>query len=156
MKVDFKVKIAPSYNVAYIIRFGGHIGQDMWRSEFGQLEKWAKRRKLATGKRIMYFIDKWGEKPNRQRRSVAAVEIKSKAKPEGKIQIMKLPRHKVVSVTFDPDKVSEELVYHGLEGWLESSPYKQAARSRELYDGNPWTSPRAWANCEVQVPLKRK
>ena len=156
MKVDFKVKIAPSYNVAYIIRFGGHTGQNMWRSEFSQLERWAKRRKLATGKRIMYFIDKWGEKPNRQRRSVAAVEIKGKAKPEGKIQIMKLPRHKVVSVTFDPDMVSSDLVYHGLESWLESCTYKPTGRSRELYNGNPWTNPHAWANCEVQVPVRRK
>jgi len=104
----------------------------------------------------MYFIDKWNERSQRKRRSVAAIEIKGKAKPEGKIQIMRIPRQKVASVIFDPDKVSEELVYHGLEGWLESSSYKQAARSRELYDGNPWTNPRAWTNCEVQVPLKRK
>ena len=156
MKVEIKVKVAPNYNVAYVIHSGPYTGQNMWRSEFNQLAKWAKKTKLRTGKWIMYFIDKWGEKSQKKRRSVAAIEIKGKAKPEGKIQIMKIPRQKIASVIFDPDKVSEELVYHGLEGWLESSLYKQAARSRELYDGNPWTNPRAWANCEVQVPLKRK
>ena len=156
MKVGINVKVAPSYKVAYIIHYGPYTGQNMWRSELNQIWKWAKKRKLRTGKWIVYFIDKWGEKRAKQRRSVAAIEIKGKAKPEGKIQIMKIPSQKVASVTFDPDKVSEELVYHGLESWLESCAYKQAARSRELYNGNPWTNPRAWANCEVQVPLKRK
>jgi effector-binding domain-containing protein len=156
MKVGLKVKVDPGYNVAYMIHYGPYTGQNMWRSEFNQLVKWTKKRKLRTGKWIMYFIDKWSEKSQKKRRSVAAIEIKGKAKPDGKIQIMRIPRQKVVSVMFDPDKVSEELVYHGLDSWLESSSYKQAARSRELYDGNPWTNRRAWANCEVQVPLKRK
>jgi len=156
LKVDFKVRIAPSYRVAYIIRYGGYSGGNTWRSELGQLERWAKKKKLRTGKRIMYFIDRWGEKPQKQRRSVAALEIRGKAKPEGKIQIMKIPKQKIVGVVFDPDSVSANLVYDGIEGWLEYSAYKQSGRSREVYNGNPWTNPKAWANCEVQVPIKRK
>jgi len=157
LKVDFKTKVAPSYNVGYIIRYGGYEGQNTWRSEITQLERWAKRNRLRTGKRIMYFIDRWGEKPQKKRRSVAALEIKGKAKPEGKIQIMKIPRQKVVSVVFDPGSVSADLVYFGLEGWWEeSSTYKQTVRSREVYSGNPWIDPKAWVNCEVQVPIKRK
>jgi effector-binding domain-containing protein len=156
LKVDFKVKFAPSYKVGYIIRYGGYAKRDTWRAEIAQLERWARKSKLRSGKRIMYFIDKWGEKPQNQRRSVAAVEIKGKAKPEGKIQIMKIPRQRVVSVTFDPDHVSADIVYYGIEGWLESSQYAQTGRSRELYDGNPWSDREAWANCEVQVPIKRK
>jgi len=158
MKVDYKVKVAPSYDVAYILHRGPHTGPNMWRSEFNQLTKWAKRRKLRTGKWIMYFLDKWSEKSQKQRRSVACIEIKGKAKlkPEGKIRITKIPKQKVVSVVFDPDKVSADLVYYALEAWIEYCPYKQAGRSRELYDGSPWANPHAWANCEVQVPLRRK
>jgi DNA gyrase inhibitor GyrI len=156
MKTDFRLKVAPSYRVAYITHYGPYVGQNMWRSEFNQLAKWAKREKLRTGKWIMYFIDEWGKKPEKERRSVACLEIKGRAAPEGKIRIMKIPRQRVVSAIFDPDKVSAEVIYYALEGWLESSKYKQAARSRELYDGSPWTNRRAWANCEVQVPLKRK
>ena len=156
MKVDFKVKVAPGYNVAYILRRGPHVGQNMWRSEFNQLTKWAKKRRLHTGKWIMFYLDKWSEKTEKQRRSVACIEIKGKAKPEGKIKLMKIPRQKVVSVVFDPDKVAADLVYYGLEAWLEYCPYKQASRSREIYDASPWTNRNAWANCEVQVPLKRK
>ena len=156
MKVDFKIKVAPSYRVGYIIRYGPYGGQNTWRSEFTQLEKWAKKNRLRTGKWMMYFIDKWGEKPPKKRRSIAALEIRGKAKSQGKIQIMKIPKHRVVSVVFDPDLISEDLVYHGLEGWLECESYTQVARSREVYNGSPWTNPRAWANCEVQVPIKRK
>ena len=156
MKVEIKVKVAPAYNVACLLHTGPYKGQNMWQTEFNELTKWAKKRKLRTGKWIMYFIDNWSEQTQKKRRSIAAIEIKQKAKPEGKIQIMKLPRHKVVSVTFDPDKVSSDLVYHGLESWLESCTYKPTGRSRELYNGNPWTNPHAWANCEVQVPVRRK
>ncbi len=156
MTVEFKLKVAPSYKVAYIMRRGQYTGQNMWRTEFNQLVKWARKRKVRTGKWIMYFIDEWGKKPERERRSVACLEIKGRAFPEGKIQMKKIPRQKVISVTFDPDKVSADIIYYALEGWLQYAPYKQAARSRELYDGSPWTNRRAWANCEIQVPLKRK
>ncbi len=156
MKVALEIKVAPSYHVAYMIHHGPYSGQNMWRSEFNQLTKWLKKKRLRSGKWIMYFIDEWNEKTQKRRRSVAAIEIKGKAKPEGKIQIIRIPTQRVVSVVFDPDKVSEELVYYGLDSWLEHSSYKQAARSRELYDGSPWTNRRAWANCEVQVPIKRK
>ena len=104
----------------------------------------------------MGFIDEWKKVPDKQRRSMACLEIKGKAGPEGNVQIMTIPRQKVVSLTFDPDKTSADVVYYALESWLEYCPYKQAARSREVYNGSPWTNPRAWANCEVQVPLKRK
>lgn len=156
MKVEFKVKTAPAYKVAYILHIGPYTNQNMWRPEFNQLEKWAQKKKLRTGKRIMYFLDKWNKKTEKRRRSVACLDIKGKAKAEGRIKIMKIPKQKVVSVTFDPNQVSADVVYYGLEAWLEYCPYKQAARSRELYDGNPWTNPRAWATCEIQVPLRRK
>jgi len=154
--VDIKVKTAPRYKVAYITHVGPYSGQNMWRAEFTQLEKWAKKRKVHTGRWIMYFIDEWGKKPNRQRRSVACLEIKGRAEPEGKIKIMTLPRQRVASVTFNPDEVADDIVYHGIEGWLQYRPFKAAGPSREVYLASPWTNRRAWANAEVQVPLKRK
>jgi effector-binding domain-containing protein len=104
----------------------------------------------------MYFIDEWGKRPARERRSVACLEIKGKAKPEGSIKIMTLPRQKVASVTFNPDRIADRLVYHGIEGWLQYRPLRAAGPSREVYIGNPWTNRRAWANAEVQVPLRKK
>ena len=156
MKVDFKTKVAPSYKVAYIVRMGGYAGSNMWRTEFNQLLEWAKKRRIRTGKWIVYFIDEWGKKPESKRRSVACLEIKSKAEPAGKVKVMKLPKQRVVSVTFDPDKVDSRVIYHGIEGWLQYRPFKESGPSREVYIDSPWTNPRAWANCEVQVPIKRK
>jgi DNA gyrase inhibitor GyrI len=154
--VDFKVKLVPSINVAYIINRGPYKGPNMWRSEFNQLTKWAKKRKLRTGKWIMGYLDKWGKVPDNQRRYIACLEIKGKAKPDGKVQVMKLPKQKVVSVIFNPDAISADVIYYAIESWLQYNPYKQIARSREVYTDSPWTNPRAWANCEVQVPLKHK
>lgn len=156
MFVDIRVKTAPSYKVAYLTHVGPYSGQNMWRAEFAQLVRWAKKRKLRTGKWIMYFIDEWGKKPERQRRSVACLEITGRVEPEGKIKIMTLPRQKVASVTFNPDKVADRLVYHGIEGWLQYRPFKEAGPSREVYIASPWINRRAWANAEVQVPIKRK
>jgi effector-binding domain-containing protein len=156
LRVDIKVKTAPAYRVACITRVGPYSGQNMWHSEFRELVGWAKRRKVRTGKWIMGFIDEWGKRPNSKRRSVACIEVVGKANPEGRIKIMRLPKQKVASVTFDPDKVADRLVYHGIEGWLQYRPLKQAAPSREVYMGDPWTNHRAWSNAEVQVPIKRK
>ena len=156
MIVDIEVKTAPKYKVAYITRLGPYTGQNMWRSEFSQLMKWAKKRHVRTGKWIMYFIDEWGKTPESNRRSGACLEVKGNPKPEGKIRIMTLPKQRVASVVFDPDKFADRLVYHGIEGWLQYRPLKQAGPSREVYSGSPWTDRRAWANTEVQVPLKKK
>jgi effector-binding domain-containing protein len=154
--IDIRVKTAPSYKVACITHVGPYSGQNMWRTEFSQLVKWAKKKKLHTGKWIMYFIDEWGKKSERQRRSVACLEIKGRAENEGKIKIMTLPRQKVACVTFNPDKIADRLVYHGIEGWLQYGPFREAGPSREVYVGSPWTNRLAWANAEVQVPIKRK
>ena len=156
MFVDIRVKVTPSYRVAYIVHTGPYTGQNMWRKEFTQLVNWAKRRRLRTGKWIVYFIDEWGKRPERKRRSVACLEIKGKAVPEGKVKIMTLPRQRVASVIFDPDRLADRLVYHGIEGWLQYRPFRAAGPSREVYIGSPWTNRKAWANTEVQVPIKKK
>ena len=74
------------------------------------------------------------------------------------IRFREFPDQLVASVTFDPEKVSPRVVYYGLEGWLEwgeDREYKSAGTPREVYKGDPWRSARAWANVEVQVPVKK-
>jgi DNA gyrase inhibitor GyrI len=156
MAVDLRVKPAPSYKVASMLRVGPY-STAMLRSEFTQLVKWAKKRRLRTGKWMMYFIDEpGGRRPANRLRSEACLQIKGRAVSEGKIKVKKLPAQKVVSVTFNPDKVSPRLVYSGIYGWLRYGGYRDAGLSREVYEGSPWTNPRAWANAEVQVPVKRR
>jgi DNA gyrase inhibitor GyrI len=156
MAVDLRVKRAPSYRVASMMRVGPYSG-NMLRSEFSQLVKWAKKRRLRTGKWILYFIDEpGGRRPANRLRSEACLQIKGRAVSEGKIRVKKLPAQKAVAVTFNPNTVSPRLVYSGIYGWLRYAGYKDAGPSREVYEGSPWTNPRAWANAEVQVPVKRR
>jgi len=156
MVVDIKVKQVPSYTVATIIHYGPHEA-NMLRTEFNQLVNWAKRNKLSTGKWIMRWLDEPGRKPSSKIRSEACLEIKGKVKAEGKINIKKFPKHTVASVIFDPGRVSAHLVYFGIYGWLRYSEFEATdSPPREVYSGNPWTNPHAWANADVQVPVKRR
>jgi len=156
MVVDIKVKQVPSYTVATIIHHGPHEA-NMLRTEFNQLVNWAKRNKLSTGKWIMRWLDEPGRKPSSKIRSEACLEIKGKVKAEGKINIKKFPKHTVASVIFDPGRVSAHLVYFGIYGWIRYSEFEATdSPPREVYSGNPWTNPHAWANADVQVPVKRR
>ncbi len=70
-----------------------------------------------------------------------------------------LPPQLVASVVFDPEQIALRLVYHGLEGWLQwrtkFGEYEEAGPTREVYQGDPWKSKKAWANVDVQVPIKK-
>lgn len=156
MTVDIRVKRAPAYKVASMLRVGSYES-NMLRSEFSQLVKWASKRRLLTGKWMLFFIDEpGGRRPMNKLRSEACLQIKGAATSEGKIKVKTLPAQKVASVTFNPDKVSPRLVYSGIYGWLRYAGFKDTVQGREVYNGNPWRNPRAWANAEVQVPVKRK
>jgi DNA gyrase inhibitor GyrI len=129
----------------------------MFRTEFNQLVKWTKKHKLRTGKWIMRWLDEPGNKPSSKIRSEACLEIKGKPRTEGKIMIKKFPKHTVLSVVFDPEKVSPRLVYSGIYGWIRYSDFEATdSPPREVYTGNPWTNRNAWANAEVQVPVKKR
>jgi len=156
MVVDIKVKQVAGFTVASLIHYGPH-GPNMFRNEFDRLTKWAKKNKLRTGKWIMRWLDEPGNKPASKIRSDACLEIKGKAKGEGKIQIKKFPKQTVLSVTFDPEEVSARLVYSGIYGWIRYSDFRTTdSPPREVYADNPWRNRRAWANAEVQVPVKRR
>ena len=156
MVVDIRVKRAPGYAVVSMMRVGP-FRRDMLRNEFNQLVNWAKKRRIRTGKWILYFLDEpGGRRPASKLRSEACLQIRGKAKTEGRIKVKKLPPQRVASVTFDPKEVSPSLVYSGIYGWLRFAGYKDAGPSREVYEGNPWKSARAWAKAEVQVPVKKR
>jgi len=156
MVVDIKLKQVPSYTVASLIHYGPHE-PNMFRNEFNQLVKWAKKNKLRTGKWVMRWLDEPGHKPSSKIRSEACIEIKGKARTEGNIMIKRFPKHTVLSVVFDPEKVSPRLVYSGIYGWIRYSKFEATdGPPREVYTANPWSNSYAWANAEVQVPVKRR
>ena len=110
----------------------GPYDRNMLRAEFSQLVKWAKKRKLGTGKWMLYFIDEpGGRRPANKLRSEACLQIKGRAESEGKIKVKKLPAQKVTSVTFNRDKVSPRLVYSGIYGWLKWGGSRTRSRAEK-------------------------
>jgi len=150
MTVDFELTRAPSYRVASIVRVGPWKENNL-RSEFEELEHWAKRQGVRTGTYV--FLERGS------RRWEACLEIKGRAKAEGRIRLKTLPATYVARVVFNPDQVASRVVYHGLSDWTRWRKKYGEIRSvigpREVYSGNPWKDQRAWAHCEVQFVVRK-
>jgi effector-binding domain-containing protein len=156
MAVDIKVKSTPAYKVASLEKTG-RGGSEPLRSEFRELEKWAKKNKVKTGDYLCYFHEA-GKSPENYKFE-ACLEVRGNPMAEGKIKIKDLPKINVASVKFNPEKIAPRLVYNGVYGWLSENDegYKEAdSYSREVYPGNPWTSSWAWTRVEIQVPAEKK
>jgi DNA gyrase inhibitor GyrI len=150
MTVDFALTRTPNYRVASIVRVGPWK-EDNLRSEFEELEAWAERQKVKTGAYL--FLERG------RHRWEACLAYKGRASAEGRIRLKTIPPADVAKVVFDPDEVSSRLVYHGLSDWTRWRKKDGQIRSvewpREVYPGNPWKDPRAWARCEVQFVVRR-
>jgi DNA gyrase inhibitor GyrI len=160
--VDIVVKRDPSHSVIVKGKVGPYSGDDNLRPEFRKLVQWAKRNKAATGKWLFFELD-GPDTPSSKRRWEACLEVNPNVQKKivsgDGISFKKIPAQLVASVTFDPDKFSGRLVYHGLECWLEwrtkFHELKEAGPTREVYPDDPWTNARAWAHTEVQVPVAK-
>src|SRR2546425_10081674 len=79
MVIDFEVTRTPSYTVASILKVGPYRDDNL-RGEFRELVAWAKKRKLRTGKWIMYEHDGPNtRRPYNQRRWEACLEVRGRA-----------------------------------------------------------------------------
>jgi effector-binding domain-containing protein len=150
MTVEFRFKKAPSYRLAILSRTGAWNEQKL-RGQYKTLVDWAKKNHLRVGHWL--FLE-----PN-ERTFVAAVEVKGKAKGSGRIRVRTHPAATVASVTFDPEVVSPEVVYHGLNDWLKWRKKDKTIKSiglyREVYSGDPWSSPKVWSKTEIHVVVKK-
>jgi hypothetical protein len=75
------------------------------------------------------------------------------------VKVKNLSAETVASIQFDPNRVSPRVVYHALRDWLRwrvrDKTFKRTGSIREVYRGNPWKKPGAWAKAEVQVLVKK-
>jgi effector-binding domain-containing protein len=160
MTVDFSMRKVPEYRLATRTVTGAWPGDKALRAEFGKVQAWAKENGLRTGK---WFFREFGDDgtPDEKWRWEMGVEIRGKGTVRaGKGIVMKtLPSSMVAAVTFDPEKISPRVIYHALTDYLreraKEGEYKEAGPYREVYLGDPWSSKKAWANTQVQVPVKR-
>lgn len=160
MVVDFVIHRAPTYRVATRTLVGSYPSDRRIRAEFETIVAWAGKSGVKTGRWFFRELD-GPETPRNKRRWEYGIEMRSRRAVRGEKGLSRkvFPTTTVASVRFNPDKVSPMLVYHGLEGWLwrrkKDREFRESGIWREVYVGNPWKSKRAWANTEVQVPVKR-
>jgi DNA gyrase inhibitor GyrI len=149
MTVDFKFKRAPACRVA-TIAWKGPWSDARVRSKFYRVARWARTHGLRTGKWI--FLEP------AERSFVVGIEVAGKAKSEGGVRVRTYPSARVASIVFDPEAVSPRVVYHGVTDWLRWRKKEREIRSvgqyREVYTGDPWRDPKAFARTEVQVVVR--
>jgi effector-binding domain-containing protein len=160
MVVDFAVRKAPEYRLATRTMKGSWPGDRAIRSEFEKLFEWTKLKGIRTGKWVFTELDD-SETPNEKRRWEVGIEVKGRGpfRGGGGVSFRTLPACTIASVTFNPDQVAARVIYHGMSDWLKfrekSKEYKTTGLFREVYQGNPWSSKRAWESTQVQVPIKK-
>jgi hypothetical protein len=149
MTVDFAFKRAPRYRVATMTWKGPWSDAKIHR-HFLQIASWAKTNHLRTGKWI--FLE-----PG-DRKWEVGIEVRGPARPGDGIRMRTFPAARVASVTYDPDVVSPEVIWHGVTDWLRWRKKEKKIRSvggyREIYDGDPWRDKKVYAHTTVQVVVR--
>ena len=164
MVVDFEVTRTPSYIVASILKIGPYR-EDNLRSEFGELVSWAKKHRVRTGKWIMYEHDgPNSRRPGNQRRWEACLEIRGKAKAEGRIRIKKLPAQTVAHVVFTrtsshlaSSTMAWEIGFGGVSSIRTSSERGRRAKCMMGTRGRtqrlgPKPTSRSWSRSDAYLP----
>jgi effector-binding domain-containing protein len=150
MTVDFAWGRSPRLNVASLA-WTGPWSEKKIRAQFARLERWARQHHLRTGR--------WVFREPGERRWEVAIELRGRARGSDGVRTKTLPAATVARVVFDPEVVSPRLVYHGLSDWLrwrrKDKEIRSVVSTREIYSGNPWTNPKAWARTEVQFVVRK-
>lgn len=149
MTVDFALKKVPSLRVA-TIRWTGPYSEAEIRRRFAKVRSWAIDHRLRAGR--------WVFREPGERRWEVGIEVPSRARSEGVVRVRTLPATRVATVTFDPEVVSPEVIYHGLSDWLRWRRKEKKIRSivstREIYPGDPWKDAKAWSRTTVQFVVR--
>ncbi len=150
MTVEFALARAPRYRVAFL-RWSGPWSDRKVRSQFEAVARWARANGLRTGK--------WVFREPGERQWETGIEVPRGGRSEGRIRIRTLRAATVARAVFDPEVVSPEVIYHGLNDWLRWRRREKKIRAvgsfRELYSGNPWTDRKAWSRTEIQYLVRR-
>jgi len=149
MVVDFEIAKAAGFR-AVTVAWKAPWSEKRMRKEFEALAQWLKARKIPGGR---WFMTEKGTNS-----FVVGIEVRSAVQGDGLVRVRKFAASKVVRVRFDPDEVSPRVVYHGLNDFLRWRRKDKTIRSigdyREVYDANPWTDPKAWANLRVEAIVR--
>jgi effector-binding domain-containing protein len=150
MPVDFAWGKSPSLKVV-AVAWSGPWSEKKIRAQFERLARWAKERRVRTGR--------WIFREPGDRKWEVALEVRGRVRGSAGVRTKTLPAATYARVVFDPEEVAPRLVYHGLSDWLRWRRKEKEIRSvvstREVYAGNPWTDARAWSRTEVQFLVRK-
>jgi hypothetical protein len=160
MVVDFELRKVPEYKLATRTLKGPWPGDRALHSEYEKVLEWTKEKGMNTGK---WFFREFADDdiPPAKRRWEVGIQVLGKGPIRGGkgVSVVKLPPCTAATVTFNPDQISTRVIYHGMADWLrlreKAGEYKESGKYREVYVGNPWNNRRAWAQTQVQVPVKK-
>ena len=149
MVVDFAFKRAPKIRTVGV-SWSGPWSDARIRKEFEGVAKWAAAHRLKTGT--------WVFQGDGERKFFVGIEVKGRAKADGRLRSRSFRATRVAQVEFDPEQVSPRVVYHGLNDWLRWRKKDKEVRSvgayREIYSGNPWKDRKAWSKTTIQVVVR--
>jgi len=150
MVVEFSFTRSPSFRVACVTQ-SGPWKEAKLRAGFREIRAWAQKNGVRTGR--------WILQEGRGKGWIVGIEVKGEAKSQGRVRIRTLPAATVAHSVFDPDVVAPHVIYHGLSDWLrwrrKEGKIRRVLSSREVYSGDPWSDPKAWAHTEVQFVVRK-
>jgi hypothetical protein len=125
---------------------------------YEELRAWTRAAGAKTGK---WFFRSLSGMDDRAGVWELGIEVRTR-KPlrgGGGVVLKTFPASAVVSIKFDPSRLSPMVAYASLEGWMRwtgrQKKMKWNGPWREVYSGNPWKSKSAWAHTEIQAPIKK-
>lgn len=150
MTVDFAFGKMPKLRLA-TLAWTGPWNEKKIRAQFERIDRWLRKSGARPGR--------WVFREPGARKWEVGIEVRGSVAGSDGIRVRTLPASDVARVVFNPDEVSPRVLYHGIADWLRWRKREKEVRSvgnyREVYAGNPWKDPRAWARTEIQVVVRR-
>jgi len=152
MKVNLK-KTEPM-QVAVVSHVGpyGQVGK-----LYEEIASWLTQKRLKiAGPPFGWFYDNPQQVPTHQLRSEVGFPFKGEAKPEGKINIKRIPTQVVLSTTHKGPYREVGPAYTALFQYADEKGYIPLGCPMEIYLNDPAKVPETELLTEVQLPIKKK
>jgi len=124
---------------------------------YGEIAKWLGQKRLRiTGPPFGWFYDDPEEVPTEKLRSEVGFPFKGEAKPEGNINIKKVPAQEVLSIVHKGPYREVGTAYAALFQYAEEKGFAPLGCPMEIYLNDPAKVPESELLTEIQLPIKKK